>query len=97
MKLKEINDLFTEDEKKLKASGNNMWKEIAKTNFEKRLEELRQSLVNFDKDNYITDIVKESESNIDTIFEFLDNEPKVSTVKNLPADMYAVCFILLFK
>ncbi|XP_057328761.1 myosin-VIIa-like [Microplitis mediator] len=89
IKLKEINDLFAEDEKKLKASGNKMWKETAKTNFEKRLDELRQSLVNFDKDNYNTDTVKESESNIDTIFEFLDNESKVSTVKNLPADMYA--------
>lgn len=92
--MKEITDLIAEDEKKLKASGNKMWKEIAKNNFEKRLKELNESLLSFGKDSANLETEKEPESSIDTIFEFLENEPKVSLARELPADVYAVCFFL---
>ncbi|KAG8034767.1 hypothetical protein G9C98_007843 [Cotesia typhae] len=88
-KLKEITDLIAEDEKKLKTSGNKMWKEIAKNNFEKRLKELNESLLSFDKDSANLETEKEPESSIDTIFKFLENEPKVSLARELPADVYA--------
>ncbi|XP_011308112.1 myosin-VIIa [Fopius arisanus] len=86
-RLKEIKKLQVDEEKRLKSSGKSDWKTIADKNHENRLRELRESLLQFR--NGAPSPAKESETNIDTIFEFLKEEPPAPGVKELPADMYA--------
>ena len=78
-----------EDERSMKKEGKKDWREVAQVNFEQRLKELQCSLGEFEKKGAELP-VKEADSNIDTMFEFLENEPKTSISKELPGDMYAV-------
>lgn len=73
----------------MKAAGDREWKENAKVKFENRMKELRQSLIDFGNKNE-EETVKTTENNIETFFEFLENEPKTVMTKELPGDMYAV-------
>ncbi|XP_015109747.1 myosin-VIIa [Diachasma alloeum] len=88
-RLQEIKKLQMDEEKRLKASGNSDWKTIAGKNNENRLRELRESLIHFGKNGAEAPVKEPPESNIDTIFEFLKEEPPTPGVKQLPADMYA--------
>lgn len=74
----------------LKKQGNRKYKEVAAANFEQRMRELKLLLEENEKKEKP---VKESESSIDRIFEFLESEPKTSISKDLPGDMYAVSLI----
>ena len=88
-RIQEIQSLRKEEEKMLKKQGNRNYKELAAANFEQRMLELKRFVAENEKKE--TDALpKESETNIDRIFEFLENEPKNSISKDLPSDMYAV-------
>ncbi|XP_034941710.1 myosin-VIIa-like [Chelonus insularis] len=87
-KLLEIKELQSKDEKNMKTTGNKLWKEEALKTFKQRMKELRESLVKFDNHNVNTP-VKDSECNIDPFFEFLETEPKVQPIKDLPSNIYA--------
>ncbi|XP_063977015.1 myosin-VIIa-like isoform X2 [Diachasmimorpha longicaudata] len=88
-RLHEIKKVQTDEENRLKASGNSDWKAIAAKNHENRLRELRESMIHFERNEMEAPAKEPQESNIDTIFEFLKEEPPTPGVKELPADMYA--------
>lgn len=87
--MSEYKKLLTDDERVLKHSGDDNWKETAEQKFEERLSNLREGLTNF-KVSENENSVEPSASNIDDIFLFLSNDQKAAIVKDLPADMYAV-------
>ncbi|XP_033208410.1 myosin-VIIa-like isoform X2 [Belonocnema kinseyi] len=87
-RIQEIQSIRKAEEKMLKKQGNRKYKEVAAANLGERMLELTR----FVAENEIKEteaLPKESETNIDRIFEFLENEPKALISKDLPADMYA--------
>lgn len=86
----EIEKLRSIEEITIKKEGKKNWAEISRKNYELRASEVQQLVVDYDgkKDNHQR--IKESEGNIDVMFEFLENEPKTPISKELPGDMYAV-------
>ncbi|KAK0093858.1 hypothetical protein PV326_012464 [Microctonus aethiopoides] len=72
----------------MKTAGNEQWQEMARNKFDERIKDLRESMQNFQKKN-IESATKESENNIEKIFEFLETEPKGQQIKELPGDLYA--------
>lgn len=81
-----------EEEKQLKLSGNEEYEKIAEANYQQRLRDLHKELAVFEKRD--VESVKEpdggGENNIDSIFEFLEKEPRHSISKEMPGGMFAV-------
>ncbi|XP_015589004.1 myosin-VIIa [Cephus cinctus] len=91
-RMQEILSLRKEEEKSLKKQGSKRYKEIAETNYKSKMIDLQSYIVEFEKkevETNLKDLDNDSESNIDTIFKFLENEPKMPISKDLPGDMYA--------
>ena len=80
----------------LKKQGNRKYKEVAAANFEERMRELKRFVAENEKKETGA-LPKESETNIDRIFEFLESEAKTAISKDLPGDMYAVSSNIFFS
>ncbi|XP_043287934.1 myosin-VIIa-like isoform X2 [Venturia canescens] len=88
-KMHEIEKLRRNEEITIKKEGKKDWAEIARKNYEERMIEAQRLVANYDGRKDIEKPTKESETNIDVMFEFLENEPKAPISKELPGDMYA--------